>query len=336
VWALVSSLDLASASAQPRSAADRAVERWLERAERLEARGRLGPAANLLRRALESAPTDPRPLVRLVALRLPLEPNAPLAVEPTPELRAEAGALAARFDGLVLEGDATESAYRALAARVRRLGPWATALTGDHRSAIDRAALSAGLVDHVAADTLRRLGALAARRHDLIAADRALVAAGRADATDVTLITDLAAIRLSRGRADDAIRLLLEAIRRRPENTAIERDLAGAFLAAGRTSEGLARFAAIASTHPEDARAHLDLARAALEAGRAERATQAARAALERAEPRDPEPALVLAAARLAAQDEPGARAAFQEAIRRDPGNVRARRGLTRMDTPAP
>jgi Flp pilus assembly protein TadD len=333
VWALLSSLLVNGVVAQPPASADPAVERWLERGRGLSERGREAAAAALFRRAMSRAPSDPRPLVALASLVLPDDPNDREAIEPSAAVQRDAADLAARAASVVVPGDRTDPAQRALSGAIRTLGPWATALTGDHRSAIDLAALSAGRLDDVAATNLRRLAALACRRHDLGAADRALAAAIHADPTDVDLVTDLAAVRLARGRADDALRLFFEAERRRPGDEAIARDVAGALLAAGRVSEGVARFAAIADGAPDDPRAHLDLSRALLDAGDGEGASRAARAALALAAEADPEPALVLAAARILLSDPSGARAAFAEALRRDPGNVRARAGLSGLDS---
>ncbi len=331
--ALVSSVDVSRAVAQAPSPPDPVLERWLTRAESLHAQGRDRPAILVLRRAMARASSDPRPVLSLGEIALPSEPDAPGAVEPPPRTRRLAGEIAEGLEAVDVEGDPTDPVYRAIARGVRTLGPWAVALTGDHRSAIERAAVSAGRMDHVAAASLRRLAALAIRRHDLIAADEALVAATRADPTDVDLITDLAAVRLARGDADDSVRLLLDALRRHPEDLAIERDLAGALLAAGRAGEAVVRLSAIADARPGDVRAALDLARAALEAGDTEKATRAARDATTHAARTDPEPLLVLAAARLAAGDESGARDAFREALRRAPDDLRAQRGLSTLDS---
>jgi Flp pilus assembly protein TadD len=340
VWALVSSAHVSQAAAQSSggassqpAGADPVLARWLARAETLHERGRDRPAILVLRRAVARAPTDPRPVLALGAITLPSDPGAPAAVEPPPRIRTLAQEIHDHLGDVVVDGDPTDPRYREISAKVRGLGPWTIALTGDHRSAIEGAALAAGRMDRVAAEILQGLGALAIRRHDLIAADEALVAAGRADPTDVELLTDLAAVRLARGKGDDAVRLLLDANRRRPDDLAIQRDLAGAFLAAGRASDGVALFAAIAGEHPEDVRARLDLARAALEAGDAARAAREARAAVDRAPSRDPEPLLVLAAAMIAAGDYEAAREAFRAALRRDPDDVRATRGLASLDS---
>lgn len=336
VWALMSSLTLSSAMAQggPDGAApqDRRLERLLTRAEALRSRQRTAAAARLFRAAANRTPEDPRGPIALAEMLLPEEPTAPDAIIPPAALRQTAEELRHRLVRVVVAGDTTDPEYRERTKQVRTLLPWAIALSGDHRGAIDAAALAAGRLDDVAASILRRLGALAVRRHDLVAADHALTAARRADPVDVSLATDLAALHLARGHAEDAIRLLLEARRRLPGDLSIARDLAGALLSAGRADEALAAFAAIAAEHGDGSRAHLDLARAALEAGHPERATQAARAALRTSEESDPEAALVLATARLSANDPAGARAAFREALRRAPDDLRARRGLEALD----
>ncbi|MBW2461507.1 MAG: tetratricopeptide repeat protein [Deltaproteobacteria bacterium] len=336
VWALMSSLTLSSAMAQrgPEGAApgDRRLERLLARGEGLRDRQRTTAAARLFRAAADRMPEDPRGPIALAEMLLPEEPTAPDAIRPPAPLRQTAEELKDRLNRVVVAGDTTDPEYRQHTKQVRTLLPWAIALSGDHRGAIDAAALSAGRLDDVAASILRRLGALAVRRHDLVAADHALTAARRADPVDVSLSTDLAALRLARGHAEDAVRLLLEARRRVPGDLTIARDLAGALLSAGRADEALAAFAAIAGEHDDDPRAHLDLARAALEAGHPERATQAAQAARRASEVGDPEAALVLAAARLSANDPAGARAAFREALRLAPDDLRARRGLEALD----
>src|SRR5690606_34213378 len=79
---------------------------------------------------------------------------------------------------------------------------------------------------------------------------------------------------------------------------------------------------------PERSDVRLELARARLEAGDREGGIAAAREALERAEPQDAEPAIVLGQALAAAGRRDEARDAFDEALRRRPGNPRALEGL--------
>lgn len=334
----MSSLAIPTADAQRRAGdaagGDPRLERLLTRADALAARERTVAAIRLYRLAAERVPEDPRAPIALAEALLPASPEAAEAIAPGEDLRRAAADVRERLSVVVIPGDTTVPEFRARTAQVRRIGPWALALTGDHRGAIEGAALAAGRLDDIAASILRRLGALAIRRHDLVAADHALTAARRADPVDVGLVTDLAAIRLARGHATEAVGLLQEARRRRPADSAIVQDLAGALLAAGRAEDALAIFAAVAGEHPNDSRAHLDLARAALEAGHPERGIQAARRALRAAEERDPEPALVLATAHLAAGDSAGARRAFEEALRRAPDDPRARRGLSALEVP--
>jgi len=327
---MVAMLSFAIPAPAGAQAGDRMVERWLARAEGQFRRGRTRAAAQLWRRCIAREPGDWRAPVRLAETLLP-DRAAHAAAEPSAEMRRDA-AETADVLMVLLGAERPEALEPAVSHRVHMVRAWAIAVAGDHRGAIEAVALVAGRMDTPAAMQLRRLAALAVLRHDLEAAVHALGAAQRADPVDLTLLTDEAAVELGRGRTLDAIRLLREALHRQPEDESVQRDLAGALLAAGYAAEALDLFAALALEHADDAGAHLSVARAALEAGRAERAERAASVALRLGPERDPEPALVLAAARLLLGRRDAARDAFREALRRQPGNARAREGLRALD----
>jgi tetratricopeptide (TPR) repeat protein len=320
VLAVLSTLPVGLAVAQP----GRSVDAWIARADALAAAGRRRPALALLRRAVARDPADPRAPLRLATLLLPAEPAAAAAPGSAErETAVEVSAMLAHTLAAAPDGEAT--------AELRLAQAWADAVAGDHRDGIEGAGAAAGLLDTHAAALLRRLAALAVHRHDLVAADRALELARRADAADVSLLADHATVRLARGLPAGAAAILRDALERRPGDVDLRRALGAALLAAGDETGAITVLSRLARERPDDLRAQLELAQASLEIGDPVRAERAARQALPRSEASDARASVLLGLALAAQQRTAEARQAFQDALRRDPDDPRAREGLAAL-----
>lgn len=317
------------------AAQDRRVERWLQQADREIARGRTHRALPLLRRVMQRAPGDPRGVLRLAELTLPIEP-VEVTWEPAAEVRASATEVIAGIDRALAGVEGAAPIAAAVRAQLEALKIWAGAVAGDHRAAIDATVRAAGRLDERSMRALRRLAVLAVRRGDLGAADLAIGEARRAWPDDVGLIGEQGAIRLARGQVAQAIEIFREAVQRAPEDLEARRDLAGALLQAGDARAAIDLFARVAQVRPDDWSAHLDLARAALEGGDASRALAAADEALRRAPRDEPEPSLILGEALAALGRRQQAMAAYREALRRAPGHPRATEALRALEARAP
>ncbi len=310
-------LGLASTAAAQEPRPD-AISALLARAEAASARGRDAQAWALWARAARRAPPEDGRVALALGAALPTEP-----VEASPAVRERAVRARDALDDFLEHAAPEHPAAR----RAAHLRGWAAALAGDHGSAIERVGGAIGLQDRESATWLGRLAALAVRRGDLEAARRALVAAHRAWPQDDEGLRDLGAIELALGRPGEAVERYARIVGRRPEDLAARRDLAGALVAAGRAEEAMAILARAAELHPEDADLWIECAHAALEAGAPDRAERAARAAIERLASDDGRGHAALGAALAALGRREAAAAAFDEALRRDPSDVRARQG---------
>jgi tetratricopeptide (TPR) repeat protein len=297
------------------------LERWLDEAERAMARGQERRAWALWERAAAREPADERAALRM-AERLPSEPARVAA--PDEALRARARAVVGALERHL-------GAAESPSAAVHRDAAWARAIARDHGAAIDGAAVRAGRQDRESAGLLQQLAALAIHRGDLAAAHRALLAAHRALPVDGGVLSDLGAVELALGRPEAAIPRFTQVLGGRPEDLGARRDLAGALLAAGRAAEAVALLGPAVDAHPDVLELRVELARAALEAGQPQRAEQVARGLVDALPDQDARGHALLGEA-LAAQRRPAeALAAFTEALRRDPDDLRAQRGLAAL-----
>ncbi len=289
----------------------------LSRAEAARARGQDARAwAAIGRAARRSAPGDGRPAMAWGAL-LPTAPE-----EPAAPWRERAATARDAIDAFLAEAPRSPDA-----ARAGRLRAWAAALAGDHAAAIERAAGAAGLQDRESSALLGRLAALSVRRGDLLSAQRALVAAHRAFPQDDDTLRDLGAIALALGRPTEAVEHYARIVGRRPQDLDARRDLAGAMVAAGQADAAVELLGNAVEHHPGHVDLWLEHAHAALEAGRGSTAERAARAAIERLDATDGRGHAALGAALVLLGQREAAAAAFDEALRRDPRDVRARQG---------
>jgi tetratricopeptide (TPR) repeat protein len=213
----------------------------------------------------------------------------------------------------------------------RRALAWCTAVAGDAPAGVDLAVGAAGLQDPESTDLLRRIAALAVGAGDLPTARRALLAAHASLPQEPDVLADLAAVELALGEAWTAAERLRRALTRRPDDLSLARDLAGALLAAGHAGEATALLASLAARPDAPPDLALDLAQAALEAGETARAEQVARSAMLHADPHDGRPHALLGAALAGMGRRAEAIEAYQEALRRDPSEARARTGLTAL-----
>lgn len=314
VVALVSVLLFASAA----SAQSRQIERLLASAELAAERGRDAQALRLWRRAAALSPEDPRAALR-IARTLPADAAA--AVEANDAVRERAEEARRLLDAHleVATGDT---------AAARRARAWASAVLGDHEGAIEAVTGLAGLQDGDSAALLRQLATLAVLAGDLPAAARALVAAHRALPQDSAILSELGAVELARGDPEAAIERFARVLGRDPSALDARRDLAGALVAAGRPDDAVELLSAAIEAHPSEVELQLELARAALEAGQPQVAERSARAALASLPDGDGRGHTTLGEALAASGRRSAARAAFEEALRRDPHDLRAQMGL--------
>lgn len=303
------------------------VTRHLERAETARQQGRARRAWAILGRAVESAPPDDARAVIAWAEALPADPSEPSAVWSARAERVR-DAVDTFLEASPRHGEAP---------RLGRLRAWAAALAGDHLAAIERASGAAGLQDRASADLLRDLATLAVIRRDLDAARRALLAALRAYPQGNGVLGDLGAVELALGRPNRAVERFGRILGRHPEDLDVRRDLAGALVAAGRAEAAVALLTRAIPRYGDEApELHLDLAHAALEASDATVAERAARAAIEHLAEDDGRGHTALGAAFAAQRRRGDAEAAFAEALRRDPDDLRARHGLAALRSPEP
>ena len=301
------------------------VTRLLDRARAAAERGHEGRAWALIGRAVREAPAGDESGVTALAAALPTE-----VAEPTSVWRQRAAETRDAIDAFLEAAPA-----HADLTRLARSRSWAAALAGDHVEAIERAAGSAGLQDRASADLLRDLAALSVVRRDLHAAQRALAAAHRAYPQDNEVLADLGAVELALGRPGAAVERFGRILGRQPADFDARSDLAGALVAAGRAAEAVELLAPAAAhygdAHPE---LHLELAYAALEASNPRVAVTAARAAIAVLGDDDARGHTALGAALAASQQRDEAESTFEEALRRDPRDVRARQGLEALRGP--
>jgi tetratricopeptide (TPR) repeat protein len=309
-------------AAQP----SRALERGLADADRAAQRGQERRAWTLWQRAARRAPADERAVLRM-ASTLPVDASE-VARAPEP-VRARAQLVQTALD-------AHFAANASPSPEARQRHAWTTAILGDHATAIDAIAARAGRQDAAAAEWLRRLAALAVHREDLVAAHRALLAAHRALPVDGGVLSDLGAVELALGRPAAAIERFTRVLGGRPDDLDARRDLAGAMVAAGRADEAVALLAPAVDTHPDVVDVRVELGRAALEAGQWLRAEQVARGLMDALPPTDPRGPSLLGEALAGQRRAREAEDAFRDALRRDPEDLRAQRGLAALAAPAP
>ncbi|MFK7991882.1 MAG: tetratricopeptide repeat protein [Sandaracinaceae bacterium] len=300
------------ASAQARPPSDR-IARLIARAEALRERGRTDAAWALNRRAVARAPEDHRAVMAMAAA-LPTEVSWP--VDETTRERATA------------VREAILAAGSGAPPQMQHWLAWSHALAGELRPAVDVAARSVGLQDDAARTWLQRIALLAVRAESLHVARDALRAAHRAMPQDSSILSDLGAVELALGLPEDAVSRFERVLGRRPEDLSARRDLAGALVAAGHATDAVGQLQRCLDAHPEETEIRLELARAALDAGQAAVAEAASRAAIAQLAGDDPRGWTALGDALVARGRGPAAAGAYEEALRRDAGNVRARRGL--------
>lgn len=221
-------------------------------------------------------------------------------------------------------------------AGARRLRAWAMALGGDLPAAIARAAGEGGLQDRAGAELLRRLALAAVLQGRLAAARVALVAAHRSYPQSNEVLNELGAVELALGAPGAAAERFARVLGRRPSDLDARRDLAGALVAAGRPEAAVELLVPAVAQHPEVHALWLELAYAALEAGASRAAEEAARSAIEHLPDDDARGHAALGLALTACGRREEARAAFEEALRRDPDDLRASQGLNTLDAPPP
>jgi len=293
------------------------IERDLARAERLVVRDRPRAIVALLRIAARQ-PADPRAVTRYCDLTVP-------------ESQATVDALLA--DESRVRADATRCAELAdalpnMEARVR----WVHALQGDVGPYIE-SFREAGL-DEGDLAPLRQASALAAYAGDLRLAERALGYAMHVRPQDPAIAHDRALLLLARGDAEGALPLLRRAMRAQPTDARLMRDYAGALLQAGQAEAAIGVFQTLVTSSPNESEAWLSLARARLEAGEHAAAASDAAHALTLADESDGRAALVRGDALRLQGDEVNARTAYEEALRREPRNARARQAISALSAP--
>lgn len=306
------------AHAQTRSRAAVRIERDLARAERLVARGNRPRALAAFLRIASGAPSDPRAPHRYCELTVP-------------ETTATFDALLA--DGARVRADASQCAtllgsLENVTAELR----WVRALLGDVSGYVE-SFREAGLDEHDIAP-LRQASALAMVAGDIQTAERALGYALHIRPQDPSIQRDMALLVLARGDADAALPYLRRMVAVHPSDARALRDYGGALLQAGRTSDAIATFRELVTLAPNESDAWLSLARAQVEAGAYAEGARDAAHALELAAPTDGRAALLRGDALRLLGDPPGARAAYEEALRREPRSARARQALSALDTP--
>ncbi len=327
-WLLLST----PAAAQPPEGAPPArdaVGRLLERAALQARAGHDAAAWRILGRAQRRVAAEDGRVALALGRALPTElRGAPEA--PWPDRARAAQAALAAF----LEASQGHADGPADGAEARRLEAYAAGLGGDLEGGITRASATVGLQDRATAQALRDLATVAVDRAQLALARRALEAAHRAYPQDNALLRDLGVVELALGEPQAAAERFARVLGRQPTDLAARRDLAGALVASGRADGAVELLTQATRAHPDDVELWLELAHAAVEAGAPQTAERAARAAIERAAPSDGRGHAALGAA-LAAQHLPaGAADAFREALRRDRGEPRARRGLDALGQP--
>ena len=144
---------------------DPRVERWLDRADALVARGRAQAATRPIERALERAPGEPRVLATIAA-------GLPSDAAGAARLEAEERAAQAEWALALVERFEPESPEGARARDLLR--GWAEAVRGRDELALTLVSEAAGVHDEASATVLRRLAALFVRRGSLTRARRAL------------------------------------------------------------------------------------------------------------------------------------------------------------------
>lgn len=293
------------------------IERDLARAERLVPRDRSRALAAFSRIATRQ-PTDARAATRYCDLTVP-ELSSTFDALLADEARVLAEA--ARCLELV-------SALPNMEARIR----WVHALQGDVPLYIE-SFREAGL-DEADIAPLRQASALAAHAGDLRLAERALSYAMHVRPQDPSIAHDLALLLLARGEAEAALPHLRRAVGAHPSDARLLRDYAGALLQAGQPRAAISIFQTLASNAPNESEAWLSLARARLEAGEFAAAASDAAHALTLATENDGRAALVRGDSLRLQGDVVSARAAYEEALRREPRNARARQALVALSAP--
>ena len=304
-----------------RAAEDRTATLALARAERALARGRRAQALTLLEASVRRLPRDPRAALRLCEL---LVPESEATVE------------------RVVAGDDADAARCEASLRLVTLDPgapdaeledalvWARALSGDRGPALSR--LASRPLDERDIPALAWLAALAVAGDALEEADTALSLARRVRPNDLGLASDLAAVRLAMGDAASAVLLFRAVAIGHPDDRDALHDLAGACLEAGEHASAVRYLEQLAAEEPERVERWIELARARTELGTFEAAARDARRAVTLSASDDPRASLALGDALRLEGDAVAARAAYEEALRRDPRSVRAQAALSSLD----
>lgn len=294
------------------------LDRDLARAERLLPRDPARALAAFVRIATRH-PADARAATRYCDLTVPESAetfDALLADE------ARVHAAAAQCLALV-------NAMPRMEARTR----WLHALQGDVSPYIE-SFREAGL-DEADIAPLRQASALAALAGDLPLAERALRYAMHVRPQDPAIAHDLALLLLARGEAEAALPHLRRALNAQPSDARVLRDYAGALLQAGQPQAAIGIFQSLVTSTPNESEAWLSLARARLEAGEFAAAASDAAHALTLAAETDGRAAVVRGDALRLQGDALNARAAYEEALRREPRNARARQALAALSAAA-
>jgi tetratricopeptide (TPR) repeat protein len=305
-----------------RAAEDRAADAALARADRALGRGRREHALRLLEASARRLPRDPRAALRLCEL---LVPETDDTVE-----RALGGGRSDATRCASALSLVTPDPGGTLDARLEGSLAWARALAGDPAPALAR--LASRPLDERDVQALSWLAALAVAAGTLDDADTALSLARRVRPNDLALAADLGAVRLALGDAASAVTLLRAVVAGHPDDLAALHDLAGACLQAGEHAAAVRYLEQLAQAEPEDAERWLDLAQARTELGSFEAAAQDARRAVALSPSDDPRASVTLGDALRLGGDPGGARAAYEEAIRREPRSLRARHALEALD----
>jgi tetratricopeptide (TPR) repeat protein len=305
-----------------RAAEDRAADRVLARAEQALRAGRRGRALSLLEASARRLPRDARAALRLCDLLVPETDETIEAV------LAGADAEAARCQASLAL--VTPDPGSALDARIEASLAWARALGGDRGPALAR--LASRPLDERDVPALLRLAALAVRAGALEDADTALSLARRVRPNDLALTADLGAVRLALGDAASAVTLLRSVVAGHPDDREALHDLAGACLQAGEHAAAVRYLGQLAQAEPEEPERWIDLARARIELGAFDAAAEDARRAVVLSRSDDARASLALGDALRLGGDPGGARAAYEEALRREPRSVRARHALDALD----
>jgi tetratricopeptide (TPR) repeat protein len=307
---VLASLLPSAAHAQARGRAR--IERDLAGAERFLVRGNRPRALAALVRVAERNPGDARAALRYCDLTVP-------------ETAATVDALLADEASVQLEATQCAALLSTRPDTGTRLR-WVNALLGQPTGYIE--SIREGGLDENDLAPLRQAAALAMHAGDARLAERALGYALHVRPQDPSIQHDLALLLLARGDAAAALPFLRRVVAVHPSEARVLRDYAGALLQAGQTQAAIATYQALVTQAPNESESWLSLARARVEAGEYTAGASDAARALELATASDGRAALLRGDALRLARDEAGARAAYEEALRREPRNARATQAL--------